>query len=72
VAGVAKKHGIPTVCLSGGLGKGYEDVLDFGIDGLMSIVPRPMMLEECIEHAEELVEAASARVCLLVKVGMGM
>lgn len=72
VARVAKQHGIPTVCLSGGLGKGYEDVLHTGIDGLMSIVPRPMILEECMEHAGDLVQAAAARACLLVKVGMGM
>lgn len=72
VAGMARQHGIPTVCLSGGLGKGHEKVMQFGINGIMSIVPRPMLLEECIENAEELVQSAAARTCLLIKIGMGM
>lgn len=70
VAKVAGQFGVPTVCLSGGLGKGCEDVLAQGIGGLMSIVPRPMTLEECMGSAGELVAAAAARLCRLVKVGM--
>ncbi|HWQ61271.1 MAG TPA: glycerate kinase, partial [Negativicutes bacterium] len=70
VAKVAKQFGVPTVCLSGGLGKGCDDVLAQGIDGLMSIVPRPMALEECMASASALISAAAARLCRLVKVGM--
>lgn len=69
VAKVAKQFGVPTVCLSGGLGKGSNDVLAQGIDGLMSIVPGPLTLEECMGSAAELIEAAAARLCRLVKVG---
>lgn len=69
VAKVARQFGVPTVCLSGGLGKGSDDVLKHGIDGLMSIVPGPMALEECMGSAAELIEAATARLCRLVKVG---
>ncbi|MFD0693333.1 glycerate kinase [Paenibacillus sp. GCM10027628] len=72
VAKIAKQAGIPTICLSGGLGSGYEDVLLHGIDGLMSIVPRPMDLEQCIESAEELVQAAAARICRLINIGIRM
>lgn len=70
VAKVAKQFGVPTVCLSGGLGKGADDVLAQGIDGLMSIVPHPMALEECMTSAAGLISAAAARLCRLVKVGM--
>ena len=72
VAKIAKQAGIPTICLSGGLGTGAEDVLQHGIDGLMSIVPRPMELEKCIESAEELIQAATARICRLIRIGIKM
>jgi glycerate kinase len=72
VAKVAKMFGVPTVCLSGGLGKGADDVLAQGIDGLMSIVPHPMALEECMASAAGLISAAAARLCRLVKVGMAV
>jgi glycerate kinase len=70
VAKIAKEYNVPTVCLSGSLGKGSDDVLHQGIDGLMSIVPRPMPLEECVAQASELIEQASARLCRLINIGM--
>jgi len=72
VAKVAKRFGVPAVCLSGGLGKGCDAVLEQGIDGLMSVVPQPMALEECMCSAAELIEAATARLCRLLKVGCAM
>ncbi len=72
VAKVAKLFGVPAVCLSGGLGKGCDAVLDQGIDGLMSVVPQPMTLEDCMCSAAELIEAATARLCRLLKVGGAM
>jgi hypothetical protein len=33
-------------------------------------VPQPMPLEACMDQGEALVEAATARVCRLLKVGM--
>lgn len=70
VAKLAKKYNVPTLCLSGGLGQGYEDVLEQGIDGLMSTVPGPMSLDECIEHGAEFIEMGAKRLCQMVKVGM--
>jgi len=72
VAKIAKKYGKPVVCLSGGLGQGHEDVLCQGIDGMMSCVPQPMALEECMECGAALVEAATERLCRLIQVGMQM
>jgi glycerate kinase len=69
VAAAAKRWGVPVVCLSGGLGDGAGDVLAKGIDALASVVPGPMTLEECMARGPELVEAAAARVCRLVRVG---
>lgn len=70
VAKMAKKYNVSTICLSGGLGQGYEDVFKQGIDGVMSIVPCPMPLEECIEHGAELIEMGTKRLCQVIKVGM--
>lgn len=70
VAKLAKKYKVPTLCLAGGLGQGYEDVLQQGIDGLMSTVPGPVSLAECIENGEEFIEMAAKRLCQILKVGM--
>jgi glycerate kinase len=70
VAEVAGRHQVPVVCLSGGLDQGADDVLAHGIDALASIVPQPMTLEVCISQGPALIEAAAARVCRLIKVGM--
>ena len=72
VAAAAKRHGVPVICLSGGLGDGAEEVLSRGIDALESVVPGPMVLEDCMARDAELVEAAAARVCRAVAVGRGM
>ncbi len=70
VAKIAKKFGVPVICLSGGLGNGAENVLNEGIDSLACIVPQPMTLEECMEQGTALLEASAARLCRTLKVGM--
>ena len=72
VAAVAKRHGVPVLCLSGGLGEGADDVLAHGIDALASTVPQPMTLEACMGLGPALVEAAAARACRLLKIGQSM
>ena len=72
VAEVARRHGVPVICLSGGLGDGADEVLDLGIDALVSTVPQPMTLEACMNQGATLVEAAAARVCRLLKVGLAL
>ena len=69
VAAAAKRHGVPVVCLSGGLGEGADDVLAKGIDALASTLPAPMTLEEAMAGGASLVEAAAARACRLIEVG---
>jgi len=69
VSKLAKQYNVPVLCLSGGLGIGADDVLNHGIDGLMSITPQPMTLEECMSKGPALIEAAAARMCRLLKVG---
>ena len=68
VAKIAKAHGVPVFCLSGGLGKGADDVLEQGIDAVLSICDKPMSLEDCMAAGESLVESGSARLCRIIKV----
>ncbi len=72
VAAVAKRHGVPVLCLSGGLGVGADEVLAQGIDALASIVPHPMPLDDCMAQGEALLEAAATRVCRLLQVGRAL
>jgi len=70
VAAAARRHGVPVVCLSGGLGDGAELVLELGVDALAGMVPEPMALEVAMQRGEGLLEAAAARVGRLLRVGM--
>jgi glycerate kinase len=72
VARLARQHGVPVICLSGGLGAGSEQLLEHGIDALLGIVSSPMALEECMARAAELVEAATGRICRLLRLGSGI
>lgn len=67
VARVARQFGVPVFCLSGGLGKGANDVLAQGIDALMSICDRPMTLDECMSSGEALIESGAARLCQIIR-----
>ena len=68
VAKVAKSHGAPVFCLSGGLGRGASDVLEQGIDAVMSICDRPLSLEECMRDGAALIEAGTERLCRIARV----
>ena len=68
VAKVAKQFGVPVFCISGSLGEGADDVLAQGIDAVMSICDRPMVLEECMHDASALIEAGTTRLCRIARV----
>jgi glycerate kinase len=56
VAQVAKKYNKPVICISGSLLSGYEDLYDFGITAMLSIINRPMELSEAMVKGTELLE----------------
>ena len=72
VAKAAKRYRVPVFCVSGGLGEGADEILSQGIDAVMSICDRPMTLAECMSEAAALIEAASARLCRIVKTSKTM
>lgn len=67
VAKRAKAHGVPVFCLSGGLGQGADDVLAQGVDATLCICDGPLPLEDCMRRSEALIEAATERLCRIVK-----
>ena len=48
-----KKHGVPLVCIAGGLGNGYEAVYDIGVTKIYTLVNESTPLEKAINNAEE-------------------
>ena len=72
VAAAAKRHGVPVICVSGGLGEGAERVLEAGVDAVASTMPAPMTLDEAVRGGAPLVEVATGRACRLLRVGMAM
>ncbi|WP_308017411.1 glycerate kinase [Alkalihalobacillus deserti] len=64
----AKKYGVPAVCISGSLEKGYENLYDQGISAFFSIVSSPMELQEAMEQAGHLLELTTENVLRLLSV----
>ena len=67
VAKVAKPFKVPVFCISGALGEGTDTLLSHGIDALLSICDKPMTLEEAMNTGENLIEAATARLCRIIR-----
>lgn len=65
VASLAAELGVPTVCLSGSLGNGYDKLYGH-LAGLMSVAPGPASLEEAMVNAEPWLEAAAERLAHLI------
>ena len=68
----AKKHGIPVVALCGGLGQGYDQIYEHGINSIMTTVDTPMPLSEALANAEDLYYKGAVRMFRMVQAGMQM
>ena len=66
----AKKYDIPVTALCGGLGKGYDQIYEHGIDSIMTTVDSPMPLAKALEKAEELYYKGAIRMFRMVRAGM--
>jgi glycerate 2-kinase len=62
VAQAALSKNIPTVILAGSVGKGIEELYQYGIVSVNSIINKPMDLKEAMENAGELLEQATEQV----------
>lgn len=62
VAGAAKKHGKPVICISGGIGGDVAGLYELGIDVVIGATQSPMTLEEAMHRAPEWVRHAARSV----------
>ncbi|GAA4428586.1 glycerate kinase [Pontibacter saemangeumensis] len=65
VAGLAKKHGVGTILISGGLGKGHEQLLEHFVS-CHSIANAPMPLEQAIANAQPLLFSCARNIARLL------
>ncbi len=72
VAQVAKKHGKPVIAVAGTIGKGVDELYSKGIDAVISILDRPLSLEEAIEETPSLLEATGERIGRLLILGQSL
>jgi glycerate 2-kinase len=61
VARLAKKHGVPTIALVGGLNVDDTILHEAGIQAVFSVIDKPMELQTALSNAEELVRRAALR-----------
>ena len=70
IGSFAMEKSIPLVVITGGMGKGAQDVYRCGIESIMVTENGPMSLEDAISNAEILFEDAADRMFRLIKTGM--
>lgn len=56
VARVAQKHNVPVIAIAGNVGKEIDDLYDYGIKSVFSIIPRAMTLDEALSSGKENIE----------------
>lgn len=56
---LANRYQKPTVCISGALGIGYQDLYSLGFIGIYSIADRAMTFQQALDQAGEKLEACS-------------
>ena len=66
----AKKHDIPVTALCGGLGEGYDQIYEHGIDSIITTVDGPMPLSQALEEAVDLYYKGAIRMFRMVRAGM--
>lgn len=69
VAALAKKTGIPVICLSGGISSDANALYAHGIDAVGGTPCAPVALEDCIRNASSMLEDAAERMMRLVLIG---
>ena len=55
---IANRYRKPTLCISGALGLGYQELYDLGFIGIFSIADRAMSFQQALDQAGEKMEAA--------------
>ena len=72
IARRANSYHLPTIALTGTIGKDANINLDHHIDSFFSILERPCTLSEAIKKAPELITGTAERVMRLIEVGQNL
>lgn len=72
VAKVAQSHGVPVVLLAGSIGEGIDVLYEHGVSAALSIVNRPMTLEEAMRHAGPLLEQSAEQLIRMILTSAGL
>ncbi len=70
VAKIAKKYGTYVIAIVGGISDDAYELFDKGIDGMESIIDKPMTVEEACKMAKLLVERAAERVMRMLLINI--
>ena len=65
-----KAKNVPVIAIVGGMGKGAQDLYEYGISSIMSTVNGPMSVEEAMGRAEELYADTADRLFRILKTGI--
>lgn len=68
----SKAKDIPVIAIVGGMGKGVQNIYEYGVSSIIPTVNGPMALEDAMEHAEELYADVADRLFRMVKALRGM
>jgi glycerate kinase len=69
VAQVARKHDKRVIAVAGTIGEGGEELYEKGFDAIISIIDRPLALEEAIKETKALLETTGERIGRILKLG---
>jgi glycerate 2-kinase len=72
IARLAKKYGKPVVGIAGSLGADHQLLYAEGFDALISIMDKPMSIEEAIENAAELLKSTACNIAHFINIGRGL
>ena len=64
-----KARGIPAVALVGSMGRGAENIYDYGIESILTTVNAAMPLPEAMERADELYLNGARRMFRMLRAG---
>lgn len=66
VAKLAQSHGVPAILLAGSVGDGIDVLYEHGVTAVLSIVNKPMTLEEAMRQTDQLLEDAAEQVIRII------
>ena len=68
----AKKRGIPVIAIAGGLGEGYRETHEKGLDAAFTLVGGPMSLDDAMADTANLLAGVTEEIMRTIEVGQNL